>query len=101
MTGIETFNDANARLEFYGDGNYNYWYKNSNNEWEAVTNREYQNYFVDGKLLATRWKNIGETELREWWEVTSIKGNQMVWTALRQNEDGTTARQGMKWVKVN
>ncbi len=101
LTGIETFNDANARLEFYGDGNYNYWYKNSNNEWEAVTNREYQNYFVDGKLLSTRWKNIGETEQREWWEVTSIKGNKMVWTALRQNEDGTTAKQGVKWVKVN
>lgn len=101
LTGIETFNDANARLEFYGDGNYKYWCKNSGGEWEAVTNREFQNYFVDGKLLATRWKNIGETEQREWWEVTSIKGNQMVWTALRQNEDGTTTKQGMKWVKIN
>ena len=33
-------------------------------------------------LLATRWKNIGEDE-------------------LRQNADGTTAQQGMRWTKVD
>ena len=101
LTGIETYNDANARLEFFDDGNYNYWRKNDNGEWEAVTNREFQNYFVDGTLLATRWKNIGEDELREWWEIASLANGQMQWTALRQNADGTTAQQGMKWVKVN
>ena len=100
LNGIETYNDVNARLEFFADGNYKYWRKNSAGEWEAVTNREYQNYFVDGKLLATRWKNIGEAELREWWEITSLSRGKMQWTALRQNEDGTTAKQGMKWVKV-
>ena len=101
LNGVETYNDVNARLEFFADGNYKYWRKNSAGEWEAVTNREYQNYFVDGKLLATRWKNFGEDELREWWEIASIANGQMQWTALRQNEDGTTAQQGMKWVKVN
>ena len=100
LTGVETFNDANARLEFYGDGTYNYWRKNDAGQWEAVTNREFQNYFVDGTLLATRWKNTGENELREWWEIASIANGQMQWTALRQNADGTTAQQGMKWVKV-
>ena len=101
LTGIETYNDANARLEFFADGNYNYWRKNDNNEWEAVTNREFQNYFVDGTLLATRWKNIGEEELREWWEIANIANGEMQWTALRQNADGTNVQQGMKWVKVN
>ena len=101
LTGIETYNDANARLEFFADGTYNYWRKNDNGEWEAVTNREFQNYFVDGTLLATRWKNIGEDELREWWEIASLAGNEMQWTALRQNADGTTAQQGMRWTKVN
>ena len=100
LTGIETYNDANARLEFFADGNYNYWRKNAGGEWEAVTNREFQNYFVDGTLLATRRKNIGEEELREWWEIASIANGEMQWTALRQNEDGTTVQQGMKWVKV-
>ena len=28
LTGVETFNDANARLEFLADGTYNYWRKN-------------------------------------------------------------------------
>ena len=101
LTGIETYNDANARLEFLADGTYNYWRKNDAGQWEAVTNREFQNYFVDGTLLATRWKNTGEDELREWWEIASIANGQMQWTALRQNADGTTAQQGMKWVKVN
>lgn len=100
LTGIETYNDANARLEFYQDGTYNYWRKNGD-QWEAVTNREFQNYFVDGTLLATRWKNQGEEELREWWEIASIAGNQMEWTALRKKEDGTTVTQTMTWVKVN
>jgi hypothetical protein len=101
LTGIETYNDANARLEFFADGTYNYWRKNTAGEWEAVTNREFQNYFVDGTLLATRWKNAGEDELREWWEIASIANGQMQWTALRQNADGTTAQQGMRWTKVN
>ena len=101
LTGTETFNDVNARLEFFANGNYKYWRKNSAGQWEAVTNREYQNYFVDGKLLATRWKNYGENELREWWEIASLANGQMQWTALRQNANGTTSQQKMKWVKVN
>ena len=101
LTGIETYNDANARLEFFADGTYKYWRKNTAGEWEAVTTREFQDYFVDGTLLATRWKNQGEAELREWWEIESISGDQMVWTALRQNPDGTTVQQGMKWKKID
>ena len=101
LTGIETYNDANARLEFFDDGTYRYWRKNGEGQWEAVTNREFQNYFVDGTLLATRWKNQGEDELREWWEIASLGGGEMQWTALRQNADGTTAQQGMRWTKVN
>ena len=101
LTGIETYNDANARLEFFADGTYNYWKKNAAGEWETVPNREFQKYFVDGTLLATCWKNVGENELREWWEIASIVGDQMQWTALRLNEDGTTVQQGMRWTKKN
>ena len=100
LTGIETYNDANARLEFLADGTYRYYRKNDGGEWQAVTTREFQNYFVDGTLLATRWKNQGEDELREWWEIASLSGDQMTWTALRQNADGTTVQQGMTWKKI-
>ena len=101
LKGGETFNDANARLEFFDDGTYNYWRKNEAGEWESVTStREFQNYFVDGILLCTRWKNIGEDELREWWEIVTIKGEKMQWKALRANEDGTTFEQIMDWEKV-
>ena len=100
LTGIETYNNANARLEFFADGTYKYWRKNTAGEWEAVTTREFQDYFVDGTLLATRWKNVGEEELREWWEIASIADGQMTWTALRANTDGSTAQQGMKWKRI-
>ena len=100
LTGIETYNDANARLEFLADGTYRYYRKDEGGQWEAVTTREFQDYFVDGTLLATRWKNLGEDELREWWEIASLADGQMQWTALRQNTDGTTAQQGVTWKKV-
>ena len=101
LTGIETYNDANARLEFLSDGTYRYYRKNDAGQWQAVTNREFQDYFVDGTLLATRWKNKGEDELREWWEIESLSGDQMVWTALRQKEDGSTVQQKMTWKKID
>ena len=101
LTGIETYNDANARLEFLADGTYRYYRKNDGGEWEAVSTREFQNYFVDGTLLATRWKNQGDEELREWWEIASLADGEMQWTALRQNADGSTAQQGMTWKKID
>ena len=100
LTGIETNNDSNARLEFLADDTYKFWRKNDAGEWEAVTTREFQDYFVDGTLLATIWKNQGEDELREWWEIASIADGQMQWTALRQQTDGSTIQQGMTWKKI-
>ena len=101
LTGIETYNDANARLEFLADGTYRYYRKDEGGQWQAVTTREFQNYFVEGTLLATRWKNQGEDELREWWEIESLSGDQMTWTALRQNADGSTAQQKMTWKRID
>jgi len=101
LTGIETYNDANARLEFLADGTYRYYRLADGGQWQAVTTREFQDYFVDGTLLATRWKNQGDAELREWWEIASLADGQMQWTALRQNSDGTTAQQGMTWKKID
>ena len=101
LTGIETYNDANARLEFLDDGTYRYYRQDDAGQWQAVTTREFQNYFADGTLLATRWKNQGEDELREWWEIESLSGDQMVWKALRQKEDGSTSVQKMTWKKID
>jgi archaellum component FlaG (FlaF/FlaG flagellin family) len=101
LIGIETYNDANARLEFLSDGTYRYYRKDEGGQWQAVTTREFQDYFVDGTLLATRWKNQGQEELREWWEIDNISGDEMVWTALRQNADGSTVQQEMTWKKID
>ena len=101
LIGDETYNDGNDRLEFLSDGTYRYYRQDDNGQWQAVTTREFQDYFVDGTLLATRWKNKGEDELREWWEIESLSGNEMVWTALRQNADGSTFQQKMTWKKID
>ena len=101
LIGDETYNDGNDRLEFLADGTYRYYRQDDNGQWQAVTTREFQDYFVDGTLLATRWKNKGEDELREWWEIESLSGNQMVWKALRQKEDGSTSVQKMTWKKID
>ena len=101
ITGGETNNDANARLEFLADGTYRYYRKDEGGQWQAVTTREFQDYFVDGTLLATRWKNQGEEIVYEWWEISTVNGGQMQWNALRQNVDGSTFQQSVKWTKVN
>lgn len=92
-TGSDTqeFDDGeNHRWEFLADGNFRY-YQKEDGSWQ-LSGDEYANYFVDGNLLCTRWKNKGEgqEEHREWWEIESIEDGVMKWTALRLNEDGTT-----------
>ena len=48
-----------------------------------------------------RWKNQGEEIAYEWWEISTVSGGQMQWNALRQNGDGSTFQQSVKWTKVN
>ena len=100
ISGGDTYNDANGRLEFFNDGTYNFYRKTDGGQWEKVTTREFQLYFVDGPLVATRWKDLGEVELRECWEINSLKADKMQWKALRENADGSTFEQFVDWEKV-
>ena len=75
------------RWQYKADGTYVYYVKDGNN-WVPYATNTLNEYFVDGNLLCTRWIDNG-VENREWWEIT-INGDKMNWTALRQNEDGTT-----------
>ena len=60
------------RWEYKANGTYVY-YSKENDEWKAG-NDVMADYFVDGILLCTRWKKtIDSNELREWWEIESIK----------------------------
>ena len=100
ISGGETYNDANARLEFFNDATYKYYRKNNGGLWEVVTNREFQEYIADGTLVAIRWEDQGMAELRECWEVNSLKDGKMQWKALRAKEDGTTFEQTVDWERV-
>ena len=77
------------RWEYLGDGHYNFYLKTGEGQ-RVMMEHEFSEYFVDGRLLCTRWKNAGEgtVENREWWEIRSIENDTMIWTALRQNELG-------------
>lgn len=77
------------RWEYLSDGTYNFYLKEGEGQWVKMKD-EFSEYFVDGRLLCTRWKNAGEgtRENREWWEVRSIENDAMIWTALRQDEQG-------------
>ena len=77
------------RWEYLSDGTYNFYLKEGEGQWVKMKD-EISEYFVDGRLLCTRWKNAGEgtQENREWWEVRSIENDAMIWTALRQDEQG-------------
>ena len=54
VTGGETYNDSNSRLEFKADGTYNFYRRDDTGQWQAVTTREFQDYFVDGPPDSTR-----------------------------------------------
>ena len=87
------------RWEYKANGTYVY-YSKENDEWKAG-NDVMADYFVDGILLCTRWKKtIDSNELREWWEIESIKDGVMKWKALRMREDGTTYTATFEMTKV-
>ncbi len=87
------------RWEYKADGTFIY-YNKAGDEW-VNNNDVFAEYFVDGILLCTRWKKTADSEeLREWWEIESIKDGVMKWTALRLREDGTTYTATFQMTKV-
>lgn len=85
------------RWEFSTNFGYVYYVKDGA-EWVPSSNTKNE-YFVDGRLLCTRWIDGGE-EYREWWEIVSLDEETMIWTALRKNDSGEayTASFAMKRV---
>ena len=101
MTGEETYNDDNARLAFLADGTYRYYRKDDTGEWQLVSTRDVEEYFVDGDFVATRWQEKGGEMNYEWWDIDEIKDGQMKWSALREREDGTRFTTTFTWKKVS
>ena len=98
----DTYSDNELhRWEYKADGTFVYYRQNSHGEWVADVNTMAE-YFVDGVLLCSRWKNVGDdTEKRESWEIASIENGVMKWTALRQKEDGSTFTAQFSMTRVN
>lgn len=100
MSDQSRFNDGEEhRWEYKADETYVYW-AIEDGEWVDNVNSVAE-YFVDGNLLCTRWKNRrNPTEYREWWEIASIENGVMTWTALRQDPDGTTYTASFSMTKM-
>ena len=101
MTGEGTYNDDNARLAFLADGTYKYYRKSEAGEWQLVSTRDVEEYFVDGDWMATRWQETGGEMNYEWWDIDEIKDGQMKWSALRERADGTRFTTTFTWKKVD
>lgn len=101
MTGEQTYNDNNARLAFLTDGTYKYYRKSEAGEWQLVSTRDVEEYFVDGDWLATRWQEKDGEKNYEWWDINEIKDGKMKWSALREREDGTRFTTTFTWKKVS
>ena len=99
--GSEFDDGENHRWEYMTDGTFNY-FRKVDGQWQ-ISDDDYADYFVDGNLLCTRWKNAGagNEEHREWWEIESIKDGVMKWKALRQNADGTTYTATFEMKKID
>lgn len=88
------------RWEFLADGTHRYYHK-VGNTW-VPSDDEYAEYFVDGNMLFTLWKNNGNgaEERRENWEISSVENGVMNWTALRKKADGTVYTATFSMTKV-
>jgi hypothetical protein len=88
------------RWEFKKDGTFLF-YSKEKGKWK-VSDDAYADYFVEGPLLCTRWKNNGKNqqEYREWWEIETLKKGSMKWTGLRADEDGSTYTATFEMKKV-
>ena len=96
------FDDGQVhRWKYFDDDTYIYYSLDADSNWVA-TESEFCDYFVDGTLLCTRWKNVGEneTENHEWWEIESIADGVMNWTALRHRDDGSSYMATFRMTKV-
>lgn len=100
-SGQSDFDDGKRhRWEYKADGTYVYYTLEDDGQWVKYDNI-YANYFVDGVLLCSRWKNNGEdTENREWWEIETIANGVMKWTAIRKNDSGNTYTASFQMTKV-
>jgi hypothetical protein len=99
--GSEFDDGENHCWEYMTDGSFNY-FRKVDGQWQ-ISDDDYADYFVDGNLLCTRWKNAGagNEEHREWWEIESIENGVMKWKALRQKEDGTTYTATFEMKKID
>ena len=87
------------RWECKAGGTYAF-YDNVDGEWVEAPHF-LADYFVDGTLLCSRWQDTEDSEeLREWWEIESIKDGVMKGKVLRLREDGTTYTATFEMTKV-
>lgn len=88
MTGQETYGDFNHRWKYNSDGTYLYYVKNDT-VWE-VYDQETSEYLVSGDWLTTRWRKNAKEEMNlERWDIVSCDRDSMVWSAIRDRNDGT------------
>ncbi|MCQ2066430.1 MAG: hypothetical protein MJY65_02075 [Bacteroidaceae bacterium] len=84
----QTYGDDNHRWEYYSDGSYTYFTRDSVTGFWIPSVNAMNRYYVDGDLLACNWiDSIGGNEFHENWN-TRIDNDRMVWNGEREDSLG-------------
>ena len=99
MTGDATYGDFNHCIEFRPDGTYTY-LNYEDGKWVQSPDVDNE-YIVDGDYLACKWRPDIDSEFQyERWDIEEIKDGIMVWSAIREKEDGSRFTTTFTWEKV-
>lgn len=84
LTGADnTVLNSTHRFEFLNNGKYRCYSKDGSEIWNFGDNYDFEmNYIVEGNMIGIEYTQSGRT-VREWWDLDSIDGNDMSWSAYR------------------
>lgn len=100
VTGEETNSNAEARVAYFDDGTFIYYFKVAD-LWFPRRD-EASKYSIEGNKLTSRWKpEMAENYSSEWWNIDAIKGGVMKWSARRERKDGSQYTATFTWKKVD
>lgn len=88
MTGEDAYDVTSCRWKYNSDGTY-FFYSKEGDKW-VLSEEETSEYVVTGDWIICRWRKDARSDMNfERWDIDSCDSDTMVWSAIREREDGT------------
>lgn len=88
MTGEDYYDVTQHRWKFNSDNSY-YFYAKKGDKWERQDDM-ISDYMVTGDMITTHWREGTNPDINyERWDIDSCDADTMVWSAIREREDGS------------